>query len=389
MESMQASPFDRAVKIAAILAMFVIMTAIATNLRYHLQTDFVSFWAAAKLALAGTPAAAYDLDLHRSMEMTAVAIDGTIPFTYPPPYLFVVLPFALLPYAMAHAVWVATTVSAYIAAAHKLVPGTGMLAIAFPPVVICGIGGQNSFLIAAIFMAGMALLKLRPFIAGLMLGLIAFKPHLGVLLPLALIAGREWRAFAGATVSTLGLILLSIVAFGIVSWEGFIALLPLAGEVAAAGLVSWNKMASIYAALRLVGVPNHFAIAMHAAIAVAGCILVWRVWRTTTDITTRAAVLCSATLLISPYVFIYDQVLLVPALAYLWQRGTDRRWLTLIYALAILSLAGNFYSETILNLAPITPLLLLALIARYQLFIKREASSHAAFGADCRTPSST
>lgn len=139
---MLPSLFDRAVKIAAILAMFVIMTAIATNLRYNLQTDFVSFWAAAKLALAGAPVAAYDLDLHQSMEMTAVAIDGTIPFTYPPPYLFAVFPFGLLPYAPAHAVWVGTTLSAYVAATHKLVPAAGILAIAFPPAVICGIGGQ-------------------------------------------------------------------------------------------------------------------------------------------------------------------------------------------------------------------------------------------------------
>lgn len=389
MESMQASPFDRAVKIAAILAMFVIMTAVATNLRYNLQTDFVSFWAAAKLALARTPAAAYDLDLHRSIEMTAVAIDGTIPFTYPPPYLFAVLPFGLLPYAMAHAVWVATTVSTYIAASHKLAPGSGILAIAFPPAIICGIGGQNSFLIAAIFMTGMTLLKPRPFVAGVVLGLIAFKPHLGVLLPLALIAGREWRAFVGAAVSTLGLILFSIIAFGIASWEGFIALIPLAGEIAAAGLVSWNKMASLYGALRLLGLTDYVAVAAHGAIAVAGCILVWRVWRTSVDIGLRAAVLGSATLLISPYVFIYDQVLMVPALAYLWQRGNDHRWLALIYAAAMLSLAGNFYSATILNVAPVAPLIVLTLIARDHLRLERKTSGYAAFGADWRTPSST
>ncbi len=389
MEPMQTSPFDRAVKVAAILTMFVIMTAIATNLRYNLQTDFVSFWAASTLTLAGTPVAAYDLDVHRAMEMTAVAIDGTIPFTYPPPYLFAVLPFGLMPYAMAHAVWVATTVSAYIAAANKLVQGAGILALAFPPAIICGIGGQNSFLIAAIFMSGMTLLTPRPFVAGLTLGLIVFKPHLGLLLPLALVAAREWRAFAGAAVSTVGLMLLSVAAFGWASWEGFFARMPLAGEIAEAGLVSWNKMASIYAALRLIGVPDYVALAAHAAIAIAACILVWRVWRTSVDIAPRAAVLGCATLLISPYVFIYDQVLLVPALAYLWQRNTNRGWLALVYAMAMLSLAGNFYSATILNLAPIVPLMLLALIWRDHRSGIQSARFQAAFGADCRTPSST
>ena len=389
MTSVLPLPFDRAVKLAAILAMFVIMTAIATNLRYSLQTDFVSFWAASKLTLAGTPAAAYNLDVHRAMELSAVAVDGTIPFTYPPPYLFAILPLGLLPYAFAHAVWVSTTLSAYIAAAQRLVPGAGVIALAFPPVIICGIGGQNGFLIAAIFMAGMTMLKTRPFLAGLTLGLIVFKPHLGVLLPLALIAGRERRAFAGAAVSTICLVLLSLAAFGWVSWAGFIALVPMASEIAAAGLVNWNKMASIYAALRLVGMPEYFAVAFHGLGALCGCFLVWRIWRMSSDVVLRAAVLGSATLLISPYVFIYDQVLLVPALAYLSQRGINKGAMSFVYAVAILSLAGNFYSAAALNLAPIVPLALLGMIWRDHRFTLKDATVHAAFGADSRTPSST
>ncbi len=381
--------FDRAIKIVAILVMFVIMTAIATNLRFTLQTDFVSFWAASKLALAGTPAAAYDLDLHRSMEMTAVAIEGTIPFTYPPPYLFAVFALGLLPYAVAHAVWVLTTLSAFVAATQKLIPGGGILALAFPPAIICGIGGQNSFLIAAIMITGMILLRFQPFAAGLMFGLIVFKPHLGLLLPLALLAGREWRAFAAATVSTVALVFFSVAAFGLASWEGFLALIPLAGNVAAAGLVSWNKMASLFAALRLLGMPAYLAAVIHLAVAIAACIIVWRVWRMSSDAVLRAAVLGSATLLISPYVFIYDQVLLVPALAYLWQRSSNRRALSLAYMISGLGLAGNFYSAATLNIAPIVPVMLLALIWRDFRFGSLADRPYAAFGADSRTPSST
>jgi Glycosyltransferase family 87 len=381
--------FDKAVKAAAILSAFVVLTAICTNLRYHLQTDFVSFWAAAKLSLAGNPALAYDLEAHKAMELTAVAVNGTIPFPYPPTYMFAILPFGLLPYAMAHAVWVATTMSAYVAAANKLVPKAGLLAIAFPPVIICGIGGQNSFLLAAIFMLGMILLKSRPFIAGLILGLMIFKPHLGLLLPLALIAGREWRAFAGAAVSTLGVILLSTVAFGVSSWAGFIAMLPLAGQIAAEGLVSWNKMASVYASLRLLGTPEILAGAIHVTVALAASLIVWRVWQSSRDVRARAAVLGAATLTVSPYLFIYDQVLLVPALAYLWQRGGHEKRLGVLYTIAVISLAGNFFSATSTNLAPLLPIALLALIWRDSRAVARPSFTQAAFGADCLTPSST
>ena len=362
MASARPSTFDKSIKGAAILSAFVILTAICTNLRYNLQTDFVSFWAAAKLALGGNPEAAYDLDLHKAVEMTAVAVKGLIPFPYPPTYLLAVLPFGLLPYAMAHAVWVGTTLTAYLVVAHKLSANSALLAMAFPPVILCGIGGQNSFLMAAIFMTAMTLMKTRPFIAGLVFGLLAFKPHLGLLLPIALIAGRDWRTFAGAAVSTLGLILLSFVVFGPESWSGFRTLLPLAGSIASEGLVSWNKMASVYASLRLAGVPEPLAWIVHALVAVTAIVFLWRAWRTSTDIGYRAAALAAATLLISPYLFIYDQLLLVPALVYLWQRGGHEKWLGLIYAIAILSLAGNFYMATVVSVAPLLPTMLIALI---------------------------
>lgn len=383
------SIFDRAVKAAAILSAFIVLTAICTNLRFNLQTDFVSFWAAAKLALGGTAAAAYDLQAHKAMESTAVAVNGTIPFPYPPTYFFAILPFGMLPYAISHAVWVGTTLSAFVAAVHKLVPNAGLLAIAFPPVIICGIGGQNSFLLAAMFMLGMALIQSRPFVAGVILGLMVFKPHLGVLLPLALIAGREWRVFAGATVSTLGMVFFSGLAFGASSWTGFIEMLPLAGEIAADGLVSWNKMASVYASLRLANVPEVWAGAIHASVALAASVVVWRVWRVSMDITARAAVLGAATLTISPYLFIYDQLLLVPALAYLWQRGGNEKWIGALYVIALIGLAGNFFSATSINFAPLLPITLLALVWHDNRAAAWLSSAHAAFGADCLTPSST
>ena len=369
-------PFARAIRIAAILSAFVIATAILTNLRFGYQTDFVSFWAAAKLVLSGHPADAYNIALHKSVELSAVALNGLMPFPYPPPYFWVVLPFGLLPYAAAHAAWVGMTLSAYIASARRLVPGSALLALAFPPVVICGIIGQNSFLLAAIFMAGLALLKPRPMLAGMVFGCMIFKPHLGILLPLALVAGREWRAFAGATMSTLGLMLGSLMMFGIASWKGFFALLPLYGNIAADGLVSWNKMASVYASLRLIGVPETLAWGMHAVVALIACAGLWRVWRSSDDGLARGAALASATLLISPYIYIYDQMLLFVGIACLWQRGGHEKWLGAIFAISILSLAGNFYAATVVNLAPLATIITLALVMRLSVPIAAHLHRH-------------
>ena len=358
------STLQKAARLWGMFAIFVVATAILTNINNSNQTDFISFWAAAKLALAGNFSGIYDLEQHRAIQTAVIHLDGYMPFPYPPPYILAVLPFGLMAYPVAHAAWVLGTGSAYLAAARRLVPESGWLAVAFPPVIICGIIGQNSFLAAAIMMFALALLRSSPLRAGLVFGLLIFKPHLGILIPVALIAGREWRVFAGATLSTVGLIIGSLILFGWASWTGFFALLPLYGSIAADGLVSWNKMASVYAAASLIGVPTVLAWLLHIGIAVAAVAILWRTWATTKDVGLRGVTLVSATLLISPYLYVYDQVMLFAALALLWQRGIDQRWLMAIYGVSIFSLAGSFMPATIINLAPLVPIIPLLIVTR-------------------------
>ncbi len=346
------------------LSALLVMIAVATNLRLGYQADFVSFWAAGRLAIAGAPAAAYAIDAHKAVELSAVALDGLMPFPYPPPYLAVVLPFGLLSYALAHATWVAATGWGYVTAAQRLMPGSVPAAIAFPPVIICGIIGQNSFLLAAIFMAALTQLARRPLVAGMIFGLLVFKPHLGLVIPLALIAGREWRAFAGAAISATGLTAISVVLFGLASWQGFFALLPLYGHIAADGLVSWNKMASVYAGLRLIGVPALTAWTIHIVIACGASAVTWKIWRGSVDPLERGAALAVATLLISPYIYIYDQMLIFAAIAWLLREGGRPYVLASIYGLSLVSLAGNFHAAATINLAPVVTLVALLALAR-------------------------
>jgi Glycosyltransferase family 87 len=364
MQPPAASTFQKAARLWAMLAIFVMTMAITSNFQNGNQTDFISFWAAAKLALQGNFAGIYDIEQHRAVQIAVIHLDGKMPFPYPPPYILAVLPFGLLSYPMAHAAWVILTASAYVAAARKLVAGSAWLALAFPPAIICGIIGQNSFLAAAIMMLALAHVGPKPFKAGLIFGLLIFKPHLGILIPVALIAGREWRIFAGATVSTLGLMLGSLVLFGWASWTGFFALLPLYGNIAADGLVSWNKMASVYAALRLIGVPEMLAWIMHGGVALSAVAILWRTWATSKDIGVRGITLVSATLLISPYLYVYDQMILFAAIALLWQRGIDQRWLFAIYGLSILSLVGSFVPSTMITPSPLVAIIPLVLVTR-------------------------
>jgi hypothetical protein len=377
MQAPTASAFQKAARLWAMFAIFVVTMAITSNIQNGNQADFISFWAAARLALNGNFAGIYDIEQHRAVQIAVIDLDGKMPFPYPPPYILAVLPFGLLSYPVAHAAWVLLTGSAYVMAARKLVSDAGWLALAFPPAIICGIIGQNSFLAAALMMVALASVGPKPFKAGLIFGLLIFKPHLGLLIPIALIAGREWRIFAGATVSTVGLILGSLILFGWASWEGFFALLPLYGNIAADGLVSWNKMASVYAALRLIGVPETLAWIMHGGVAIVAIAILWRTWSTSKDIGVRGIALVSATLLISPYLYVYDQMILFAAIALLWQRGIDQRWLFAIYGLSILSLVGSFLPATTITPAPLVAIIPLFLVTRLWAPIDERRHQHA------------
>ena len=357
-------PFLRLFRWLAILSLTVIATGVLVNWRYPYLMDFLSYWAAAVLAVGGSPEGAYDITLHHAVQQRAFAFDTKLPFGYPPPYLLLLMPFGLLPYAASAGVWIAATLAAYAAAVRRVMPDWAATAIAFPPVAICGISGQNGMLTAALFMAGLSKLGMRPFVAGMIFGCLAIKPQLGVLLPLAFIAGREWRSFAGATVAVIMLIAASLIAFGTAPWLGFFGQSALFAAIATDGLVGWHKMASVYTSLRLAGLANPAAWAVHIACAVAAAIAVWHVWRNSTDSLTRGAILAPASLLISPYLYVYDQILLIISLYWLAQQGISRKWLVLLYLLPLTTIAQFWTANPTINLAPLTSLAALILVWR-------------------------
>lgn len=357
-------PFARLFHWLAILSLTAITTGVLVNCRYPYLMDFLSYWAAAVLAVSGSPADAYDITLHHAVQQRAFLFDTKLPFAYPPPYLLLLIPLGLLPYALSAGVWVAVTLAAYAAAVRRLMPHWAAAAIAFPPVAICGISGQNGMLTAALFMAGLSTLTARPFAAGIIFGCIAIKPQLCILLPLACIAGREWRAFAGATAAVLIMIALSLIAFGTAPWFGFFGQSTLYAAIATDGLVGWHKMASLYTSLRLAGLATEAAWALHIAIAIASAIAVWRVWRSTTDSLTRGAILAPASLLISPYLYVYDQILLVISLYWLAGQRFSHKWLVLFYLLPLTTIAQFWTANPTINLAPLASLAALLLVWR-------------------------
>src|SRR5277367_811316 len=183
-------------------------------------TDFVSFYAAGKLALAGTPALAYDHAAHHAAEMAATArgIEYQF-FFYPPVYLLLCAPLALLPYLASFILFEAATLALWLGVARRILAARGWtwcLPVLAYPAVFWTIGlGQNALLTASLLGAVTLLVDTRPRTAGFLLGLLCYKPHLALLAPVALAAGGHWRAFAAAALAVASIVALSVAYFGL------------------------------------------------------------------------------------------------------------------------------------------------------------------------------
>ncbi len=357
-------PFPRALQLLALATIFVTGLSVFSNFAYPRQTDFIAYWAAAVLALHGTPAAAYDPATLAAAQAAGASFTSLMPFGYPPAFLLLALPFGLLPYATATAAWIVATAAAYMAAARRLMPGWAWLTAAFPPVLVNGMIGQNGLLTAALVMMAAAWLKRRPFVAGLFVGCLVIKPQLAILYPLAFVAGGQWRAFAGAALSALGLSALAWICFGTGTYLAMIRAAPLFASVVSGGATGWYKMASVYGSLRLAGAGDGVAWSIHAAVALAAAAMVAIVWRGRHDPGAKMAVLVAASMLASPYLYVYDTVMLVLPLLWLARQGADRRWLAALWLLPMISVAQNWGFHRFMDLMPLVPIALLVLIGR-------------------------
>jgi hypothetical protein len=299
--------------------------------------DFVSFWAAGRLALAGQPTLAYDMAAHHAAEQAAGDVSGLLPFPYPPPFLAIVTPFALLPFGAAYLAWVGATASLYLWTARSVTPL--VYASAMPSAYENLLNGQSGFLFAGIFIGGISLVEAAPSAAGAILGLMIMKPQLALLLPVAMIAGRHWRVVAAAAVSASTALLMALLLFGWSSYAAFFPVAPQFVEFMRTGFWPWSAFISPFALARYLGVPQSPALALHAGVAIVAALLTARAWWLRLD--TRAPTLAAATLLVSPYVLTYDALLMIVPIAWLIRAG--RQWMAaLVWLLCLCPVLNHF-----------------------------------------------
>lgn len=373
---------ERARAWCAILAAFSLLAVLVwvglshggvDRLGKPLGTDFISFWSAGRLALGGDPSAAYDPATHAAAEAAALpeARPDYYAFFYPPTFLLICLPLALLPYPAALAVWLAGGLAALLICLRRLLPQRWAILpmLAFPAVLVNAGHGQNGFLTAAAFGGGMTLLARRPFLAGLCLGALAIKPHLAMAVPVALIAARRWRAVAGAATGALGLCALSWAVLGGGTWRAFAAASGLARKTLDEGLVDPAKMQSVFAAMRLLGGGIGVADALQAVVALTALALLARAAARRPGAAAEGAVMVGVSLLATPFLLDYDLVCLALPLAWVAAEAQRTGWLAweklgLLAAYALPLVSRPLAMGAGVPVAPLAMAALLALLLR-------------------------
>jgi alpha-1,2-mannosyltransferase len=298
-----------------------------------LGTDFVSFYTASKLALSGRPDLVYNVAVHLA---TQQALFGGprleyAAFFYPPLFLLICLPLALVSYFPALAAWLAITgfacwrtIASLIGDAGK---GLAFAMLAFPAVMLTILHGQNAFFSTALFGMGILWLDQRAALAGVFFGLLAFKPQLGLMIPVALVAGGCWRTFLAASCTVAVFAAATVAVFGVATWQAFVAASRLARRALEENWIGAEKMQSAFAAVRLWHGSLPLAYGVQAVVALVACAVLILVMRKRPGASAEGATLAAASLLASPFLLDYDLMLLAIPLAWITREARQSRWL--------------------------------------------------------------
>lgn len=358
--------------------------------------DWMVFYTAARTFFDGQLSLLYDGD-----KLTALlnarfshSLGGPLtlhPFLYPPHYLLFLLPFGLLPPFLSLAIFLFLSFAALCAAllywardnTERWLYCVSVLVSPAAAIVVCL--GQNTFLSCALLVGGFAALSARRHIlAGFLLGLLSYKPQLFLMVPVALVASRQWRVLASMCVTGVVLAAVSTGLFGIAIWRDWFSIMTAPSALTE----RWSAIAringqNIFAYAAFLGAPIKLANALQIAGTLCGAMFVYWFHRRAMHDELKLVAVLAATTLTAPHFLCYDAVVIeiaaVMFLAYALRDGAS------IFEIAVATLAWlspMINPPTVFAIGVATPLLIvlfLVLVVRRETRARGRALGPAAF----------
>ncbi|MCB2054431.1 MAG: DUF2029 domain-containing protein [Geminicoccaceae bacterium] len=348
-------------------ALLMAAQVILGSLQPSQRSDFFVFWSAARY-VAERPAhdvtGIYDPATFKAFQRTLVLGEGDAPnpdppaavepsfhpFAYPPHMLLLLRPLAALDEHRAELAWLLAGFALLVAAVGAHRRPARLVALAVAPAALIDVAyGQNGFWTAALLAGGLLRLADRPVLAGVAFGLLTIKPQLGLVVPVVLLGAGAWRALAAATLTTLALVSVTALLFGVEAWRAWFVQLHGFADTTILNLQHLSPhLASLPAALLQSGLSIDAARIVHLVVAVAVLAGLWTFARSRrrasfidsskagrlyprgndramapNETLTVAALL--ATPVVAPFAYVYDTMLIVPAILLLASVGAHRR----------------------------------------------------------------
>ena len=273
--------------------------------------DFVVFWTSAVLAAQGQL-----FDLYNPVVFQALMADlfsremPDYAWVHPPQMLFFILPFGQSSYLSALAAWSGLTLGAYLFATRKL-------SLLCAPSTLFNLNiGQTGFLLGAMYYSALRILERKPIVAGVCIGLIAVKPHLGILIPVALLAARAWLTILSAALTIGTLVLMSGLIFDWEAWRLWLFQAMPQQVDFLEQYVSAPIALSAFSGARTLGLSTWVAWLAQAPFTLLGLAATWwafsRLRRGEIPATEAYSVLLLSTTIATPYIYVYDLTLISP-----------------------------------------------------------------------------
>ncbi len=327
--------YPRALMVLYVISLLIIFGSAAWSpsgltdlMGYPLGRDFSVFWLASSMSLAGDPGAVYNLPQFQEAVQAHFKTTALYAWFYPPTFLLLTYPLALLPYFVSLFLWLGITLIGYLAILRRIAshPLATWLALTFTGTYVNIIYGQNGFLSATLIGGGLLLLDRYPWLGGCLLGLVSYKPNLLPLLLLALLAGRRWQALLAALLGVLALAAASYLLLGEQVWLTYFQGILTPVKLMQGQMWPPYRMVTVFAAALFYGAGPRLAWVLQAGASLVIAASVALLWFREARFPIRASALVLGILLVTPYAFPYDLAFLALPLAWLVRDGQTTGW---------------------------------------------------------------
>ena len=184
--------------------------------------DFTNLWVAGRLVVEQRAGCAFDVSCFRDAMLGELHILTVQNYSYPPSALFMAVPFGLLPYYAALALWTICGALFFIWTARPFLPKgfAPYLAVLTPAATINIWNGHYGFILGGLWLLFFRNLDPHPRRAGVFAALLTFKPHLGLMVAASSL--RRRTTLVSGIIATIAIVLLSGEAFGWDTWGAFL-----------------------------------------------------------------------------------------------------------------------------------------------------------------------